>query len=202
MTDPSRCIPSPPCESSQSKVLALEWIQYLPIDPASSRALPVDPASSRALPTALGWIQHLPVPFSWLWDGSSIFPCLFHGSGMDAAAGESRHSVSVMRNPTSILHSSNTYCSGGLLFFPHLPEGLFLYGEVGEPEINPASLPCRLPLAFPEPPLRGLRALLKTSLFPHVCRCNLCTMLLLVEKQGLYLRGNYTCRNPALSLPA
>lgn len=24
----------------------------------------------------------------------------------------------------------------------------------------------------------------------------------LVEKQGLYLRGNYTCRNPALSLPA
>lgn len=26
-------------------------------------------------------------------------------------------------------------------------------------------------------------------------------MPLLVEKQGLYLRGNYTCRNPALSLP-
>ena len=27
-------------------------------------------------------------------------------------------------------------------------------------------------------------------------------MPLLVEKQGLYLRGNYTCRNAALSLPA
>lgn len=50
---------------------------------------------------------------------------------------------------------------------------------------------------FPKLLLRGLRALLKTSLFCDVCYCNLCMMLPLVEKQGLYLRGNYTCINTA-----
>lgn len=93
----------------------------------------------------------------------------------------------------------------GLFFFLHLPKGLFLYRGWESTRVAP-HLSCviflQLPLALPKPPFQGLRALLKTSLFPYVCCYNLCTILPLVEKQGLYLRGKYTCRNPALLLPA
>lgn len=171
MTDPVRCVPSPPRANSRSKDLAPGWIHPFP-----RGILPRGPCPSRI-------------------------------SLLDPAAGKSGHPASVTKklSPPSWAPQM-LIIQVGCFFFPPPAQRFipFLGGGRArdQPRISPTSSSRNQPPAFPEPPLRGLRALLKTSLFPHVCRCNLCTMPLLVEKQGLYLRGNYTCQNPALSLPA
>jgi len=87
---------------------------------------------------------------------------------------------------------------GTWFFFPpaqryFLSDGMGLSWAVGELSVSL----CR---GFPQLLLRGLRSLLKMSLFSDVCYCNLCTVLPLIAKRGLHLRGDYTCINAAPSM--